>query len=220
MTSCSCGTWSVGSAQGGLGREELASARTSRAWARARRTRGARCRAPRRCSRRSAPARRGRCARAAAGDLAAAGAVGGVGEAGVVLAQVHLHLSVGVGRHGRVELSFLEHRAHLLVSVVASWAWTSHGFHGTRSDGTDARRGGQRAHSFVHPAIAKHWSTCPKGRRAARRPPPTRRRTVAVATRWARRTRPSTGIPGAGGCRARPPRVGWGPDTQRGGAPP
>jgi hypothetical protein len=43
------------------------------------------------------------------GDLAPARAVGRVREAGVVLTQVHLYLPVGVGRHGRVELSVLEH---------------------------------------------------------------------------------------------------------------
>ena len=34
------------------------------------------------------------------GDVPAARPVGGIGEAGVVLTQVHLHLTVGVGRHG------------------------------------------------------------------------------------------------------------------------
>ena len=61
------------------------------------------------------------------GDLPAAGAVGGIREAGVVLPQVHLHLTVGVGRHGRVELSLLEHRAHLLVSGRGLVGLSPHG---------------------------------------------------------------------------------------------
>ncbi len=58
--------------------------------------------------------------------------------------------------------------------------------------------------------IAKHWSTCPKGRPGRRRPPPNGRRTVA-ATRWARRrpvhrvARGTTVAPTPRG------RVGWVP---------
>ena len=159
-------------------------------------------------------------------DLAASGAVVGIGEAGVVLPQVHLHLTVGVGRHGRVELSFLEHRAHLLVSCRGLVGLSPHDSTFGGFDGTAGASDGQRAHSFTS-GFAKGLDTLSSPPRTHRRATTNGRArgplprglaprlpvAVPVSPLVAPGARPPGSRP-AGGCRAARQRVGWAPDTQ------